>query len=354
MKQTIAALLTCTLIFSSCKKTEQPIPAQAQNAPTVGAFILSEGGFGANNTKLSFYNFASNSITGDYFAQQNPSISTGLGDTGNDMIQFGSKLYIVVNNSSKVTVLNASNGTFIKNIDFGTALPRYVTFARSKIYVTAYDNKVSVIDTSSLNIIKKINVGPNPEGLAATANYLYVANSGGFNTVPDSTVSVIDLNTETEIRKIKVGVNPNKVQVNKAGNILVSAYGNFGNIPASLSFIDASVNTASINLGPNFAYSNVRVAGDFAYLYNNYGSSNIVVYNTALNQIVRNNFITDGTTIQTTYAVNVDPVTADVYIGDARNYVSTGRVSCYTSAGVRKFEVSTAPGVNPNTIAFKY
>jgi YVTN family beta-propeller protein len=354
MKQTLVSITLITLLFSACKKTEQETPAPAQNQPTVGAFILSEGLFGQNNSKLSFYNFETNAITGDYFAQQNPNLTAGLGDTGNDMIQFGSKLYVIINNSKKVTVLNAANGSFIKNIDFGTAAPRYVAFARGKIFVTAYDDKVSVIDTLNLNIIKKITVGPNPEGIAASANYLYVANSGGFNAIPDSTVSLIDLNTETEIRKIKVGLNPNKVQINKAGNILVSAYGNFANIPASLSFIDASTNNNGINLGPNFAYSHVRVAGDLAYLYNNYGGGNILVYNTALNQVVRNNFITDGTTIETNYALNVNPVNGDVYIGDARDFVSTGRVSCYTSAGVRKFAVSTAPGLNPNTIAFKY
>jgi YVTN family beta-propeller protein len=50
-----------------------------------------------------------------------------------------------------------------------------------KLFVTAYDNTVSVIDTTTLSIVNSITVGPNPEGIATTGNYLYVANSGAFN-----------------------------------------------------------------------------------------------------------------------------------------------------------------------------
>jgi YVTN family beta-propeller protein len=343
---------------NACKKNDDAAPtALVQLTPAIGEYILSEGGFGGNNTKLSFYNNATSTVVGDFFLQQNPG-NAGLGAVGNDMIVYGSKLYIVMNVTSNVTVLNASNATFIKKIPFFNGAvekePRYAVAARGKIYVTAYDATVSVIDTSSLTIVKTIPVGPNPEGIAASDNYLYVANSGGLNLVPDSTVSLIDLNTETEIKKIKVGVNPNKVEINQAGNIFVSAYGNFGNIPPSLSVINGSTNANGINLGPNFQYSHLRIFGDIAYAYNNYGGAGTAkVFNTATNTIVRNEFITDGTVITTPYGINVDDLTGDVYIADAKNYVSAGSVTCFTSAGVKKFSFSVAPGVNPNKIVFR-
>ena len=358
MKNLMAIVLLAT-IFNACKKVETNAPtAPPQLTPAVGAYVLSEGGFGSNNTKLSFYNFANSTVTGNYFAQQNPTITAGLGDTGNDMIVYGGKLYIVMNVSGRVTVLNASNGIFIKNISFisGTfnKQPRYAVGARGKIYVTAYDNKVSVIDTTALAIVNTIDVGPNPEGIAASANYLYVANSGGFNVVPDSTLSLIDLNTETEIRKIKVGVNPNKVQINQGGNIFVSAYGDFGSKPASISVINGAVNLTSINLGPSFAYSHIRIAGDLAYIYNNYASGGTAkVFNSALNTFVRNEFITDGTVLATPYGIDVDEFNGDVYIADAKDYVTAGSVTCFTNAGVKKFSFSVAPGVNPNKIVFR-
>lgn len=353
----LSALAVLTVLINACKKNDTTPAAPVQLTPAIGEYILSEGGFNGNNTKLSFYNNATNTVVGDFFAQQNPG-TAGLGGVGNDMIVYGSKLYVIMNVSSNVTVLNVSNATLIKRIPFVNGAidkqPRYAVGSRGKVYVTSYDATVSVIDTSSLTIVKTIPVGPNPEGIAASDNYLYVANSGGLNLVPDSTVSLIDLNTETEIKKIKVGVNPNKVEINQAGNIFVSAYGNFGNIPPSVSVINGSTNANGINLGPNFQYSHIRIFGDIAYVFNNYGGAGTAkVFNTATNTIVRNEFITDGTVITTPYGINIDELNGDVYIADAKNYVSAGSVTCFSSAGVKKFSFSVAPGVSPNKIVFR-
>ena len=356
-KITISALSTL-LILSACKKIENTASIlPIEPVLPEGAYVLSEGGFGGNNTKLSFYSKGNAAITGDIFLQQNPDSTAGLGSLGNDVIIYGSKMYIIMNESSLVTVLKASNAKLLKQIIFknGTVKkqPRYAASARGKVYVTSWDNTVSVIDTTSLSIVKTISVGANPEGIAASTNFLYVANSGSFNSIPDSTVSLVDLNTETEIRKIKVGVNPNKIEINSAGNVFVSAYGNFGNIPASVSIITGS-NTSSINLGSGFIYNNIRIFGDIAYLYNNYGGTGTAkVYNTATNTVVRNEFITDGTAVQTAYGINVDEQNGDVYIADAGNFTTAGKVTCFTSAGVKKFSFSVSPGVNPNKILFK-
>jgi len=351
-----SALLVSLIVITGCKKVDVPNEIQPiVLAPAVGEYILSEGGFGGNNTKLSFYTNNTATLNGDLFLQQNPTITLGLGDVGNDAIVYGSKMYIVMNGSGRVTVLSAASAILIKNISFlnntVNKQPRYAVGARGKVYVTSYDNTVSVIDTTSLTIIKTIPVGANPEGIAASSNYLYVANSGGFNTTPDSTVSLIDLNTELEIRKIKVGVNPYKIEINTAGNIFVSAYGNYSNIPASISVINGSTNSTSTNLGSNFAYTNIRIFGDIAYLYGGTGTAK--VYNTATNTIVRNEFVTDGTAVQTPYGINIDEQNGDVYIADAGNFTTAGKVTCFTSAGVKKFSFSVSPGVNPNKILFK-
>ena len=353
-----SAFLVSLIVITGCKKVDVPNEIKPiVLAPAVGEYILSEGGFGGNNAKLSFYTNNTATLNGDFFLQQNPTITLGLGDVGNDAIIYGGKMYIVMNGSSRVTVLNASSAIFIKDISFllnnGTIKkqPRYAVGARGKVYVTSYDNTVSVIDTTSLTIIKTITVGANPEGIAASSNYLYVANSGGFNTTPDSTVSLIDLNTELEIRKIKVGVNPYKIEINTAGNVFVSAYGDYGSVAASISVINGSTNLSSINLGSNFAYTNIRIFGDIAYLYGGTGTAK--VYNTATSTVVRNEFVTDGTAVQTPYGINIDEQNGDVYIADAGNFTTAGKVTCFTSAGVKKFSFSVSPGVNPNKILFK-
>lgn len=356
MKKNLAKWLLPVLVFmQACSKDDTgPTPA---TPPAKGLYVLSEGGFGMNNTKLGFYDLSSAAFSGDYFVQQNPA-ETGLGDTGNDAVIYGGKLYIVMNKSSQVVVLNAFGGAVLKRIDFGTAPnfknPRYAASARGKIYVTAYDNTVSIIDTTTLNIAGSIAVGANPEGIAAHGNYLYVANSGAFNFPDvDSTVSVIDLNTSLEIKKIKVGLNPNKVEVASNGDIYVSAYGNFGNVPASISVINSSSNTLKTTLGATYQYSHVRIFDNIAYFYNNYGSGSTArVYNTNTNTDIRAEFVTDGTIITTPYGINIDEQNGDVYICDAKDYVTAGTVTCFDNLGKKKFSFSTAPGVSPNKVVF--
>jgi len=348
--------LPLLVLFTACDKDD--VPAGPSVAPAKGLYVLSEGNFFANNTKLAFYNLATSTVTGSYYEQQNPSQSAGLGDTGNDMVIYGSKLYIMMNVSSQVTVLNAATGVLIKKIPFkdgsgNDKLPRYAVATRGKIYVSSSDNTVSVIDTTALAITSSITVGSNPEGMSVAGNYLYVANSGGFNYPNvDSTVSVVDLSTQAEIKKIKVGRSPNRVETAANGDVFVSAYG-VQTIPASVSVINSSNNTLKTTLGTGFAYSHLKVSGNLVYMFNNYGGTGTSkLYNAATGTVVRNEFITDGTVITTPYGINVNEENGDVYITDAKDFSSAGSVTCFDKDGKKKFSFSVSPGVNPNKVLF--
>jgi YVTN family beta-propeller protein len=354
-KNVIVSALAFVAVFGACKKEDVNNPDPI--APAKGVYVLSEGGFGANNAKIAYRSAASGTVSQDYFLQQNPTETAGLGDVGNDMIVYGGKIYIVMNGSGNVTVLNAQTGTLLSKVSFrnasGNRNPRYAVGAGGKVYVTAYDATVSAIDTTTFTITKTINVGPNPEGIAAAGNFLYVANSGGFNPVPDSTVSVINMTTGTEVKKITVGVNPNRIAANTAGDLYVTAYGNFTSIPASVSVISSTTQALKTTLGTGFQYSHLVLINDVAYFFNNYGGAGTAkVFNTLTSAVVRNEFITDGTVITTPYGINVDEQNGDVYITDAKDYVSSGEVTCFGSDGKKKFSFSVAPGVNPNKVLF--
>jgi YVTN family beta-propeller protein len=352
-------IIPALVILSSCKNDDTVPAPGVELEPAQGVYVLSEGNIGGNNTRLGFYTIAANTFSGNYYMQQNPASATDLGDTGNDAIIYGGKMYIVMNGSGNVIVLNAATGTFLQSIPFvnGTnnKSPRYAIGAKGKVFVSAFDNTVSVVDTSTLAITHTIAVGANPEGIATSGNYLYVANSGSGNYPDfDSTVSVVDLNTLTEIKKIRVGINPNKVEVNSTGDVYVSAYGDYGAAPASISVISSATNTLKTTLGAGFGYSHLRISGDIAYLYNNYGGTGTCkIYNTVTNTVVRPEFITDGTVIATPYGINIDEENGDVYITDAKDYSSAGEVVCFDKTGKKKFAFSTAPGVNPNKVLFR-
>jgi YVTN family beta-propeller protein len=352
-------LLPSIVVFSACSKDDDIAPTPPQLSPATGIYVLSEGNIGSGNSKLGFYTINPVLYTSDYFLQQNPG-QTGLGDTGNDAIVYGSKMYIVMNFSSEVVVLNAATGVFVKRIPFGTGAgkqnPRYALGAKGKVYVSSTnDNKVSIIDTVSLTISGSIAVGANPEGMAVVGNNLYVANSGGYNLVPDSTVSVVDLNTNTETKKITIATkNPQRIEANSVGDLYVSGYGNFSTIPASVSVISSATNTVSSEMGAAYPYAFLRISDNIAYFYNNYGGAGTAkVYNTITKTLVRNELITDGTVIVNPYGVDVDEQNGDVYVTDAKNFSSAGSVTCFTKDGKLKFSFGTTAGVSPNKVLFK-
>lgn len=343
--------LTVVLFSVSCKKDDhEPTP---EPEVTTGLYVLSEGNFMANNTMLTYYDFGTQTATTDFYKNVNGS---SLGDTGNDMIIYGGKLYIVMNVSGYLEVADAFTGKSIKKIQLkdgssASIQPRYVVPHKSQLFVSSYDGTVTVIDTASLNIVKSIEVGKNPEEMVISGEKLYVTNSGGLSPGFDSTLSVIDLNTLTETGKIKVGINPTTITADNSGNLYVGLTGIWGESTGSVVKVNTATN--SIDKSADTAVGKLVFHDGKLFASGGYfGSANVRVLSTSDFSAASANFVTDGTEIAIPYALSIDKSNGDVYIGDAVDYVSPGKVHCFDKTGKKKFSVSVAPGVGPNSVAF--
>lgn len=323
---------------------------------TAEFYVLSEGLFNLNNSTLSRYTFHDDKTVSDYFRAIN---KRGLGDTANDMAIYGSKLYIIVNVSSQVEVIDLATGTSLKRIAMLTEngasrQPRCVTFHKNKAYVCSFDGTVARIDTTSLNIEAYTKVGRNPDGICAQNDKLYVSNSGGLdNPNYDNTLSVIDIPSFTENKKISVGNNPGKILPDQYGNIYVTVRGHSDN-PGEGKLICIDSNTDEIRDSWKENVINFAIDGDFAYLckYNHTTKeSGIKVLNLANGQIEQENFITDRTIINTPYSISVNPYSGNVYITDAYDYKVKGDILCFNPQGQLQFRLNNI-GLNPNTIVF--
>jgi hypothetical protein len=147
------------IFLSGCSKDDMA-PPPAPPKVTTGLFVLNQGLYGANNTTLTYYDFGSSTPTTDFFKQIN---AFGLGDTGSDMVIYGGKMYIVINNSGYVAVVNSVSAKFIDTIGFKNngvnRGPENVVAAEGKVFVSTTDGNVAVIDTATLSITKFIKVG---------------------------------------------------------------------------------------------------------------------------------------------------------------------------------------------------
>ncbi|MDO9153309.1 MAG: YncE family protein [Paludibacter sp.] len=328
-----------------------------ETAELTQIFVLSEGLFNMNNSTLAMYNFRTKETVSDYFLAVN---KRGLGDTANDMALYGSKLYVVVNVSSQIEILDAATGKSLKQIpmfsDAGVASqPRYIDFHAGKAYVCSFDGTVAKIDTASMKIESIITAGRNPDGICIANNKIYVSNSGGLNFPNyDNTVSVIDIPTFKEIKKIKVGINPSEIHADSEGDVYLVSRGDYGVNGYKFQRINSSTDVMEQSFD-NINALNFTIHKDTAYIYNYDFMSNsswIKVFDCKQEKIVSENFITDKTEIQTPYGIDVNPLNGDVYITDACMFTMWGNVLCFDNKGKLKFKIKEI-GLNPNKIVFR-
>src|ERR1700743_271017 len=105
------------LAIAGCRKNPSPTPENQQGiipanpaAEPKGFYLLNEGNLGSNKASLDYMDYTKGSYTLNGYNQDNPSVTKGLGDVGNDVGVYGSKVYIVVNNSNKVEVIDKTTG----------------------------------------------------------------------------------------------------------------------------------------------------------------------------------------------------------------------------------------------------
>ena len=364
-------------ILSSCREDEHIVVSDVQiirdkidpNSKIAGMYLVNEGNMGSNKCTLDFLDYTEGIYMRNIYPERNPTVVKELGDVGNDVQIYGNKLYIIVNCSNKVEVLDARTGVRIKQIEIPNC--RYICFRREHAYVSSYVAGVLIdpnaplgavfkIDTASLQVVDKVTVGYQPEEMVVLGDYLYVANSGGYR-VPyyDNTVSVVEFEGFRQEQQIVVGLNLHRIKADKYGKLWVSSRGNYndiyspyGSVPSTLFVLDKRVgyNEMIVTDTINVPCSNMAIHGDSLYLYShdydNITQQSTLTYgiiNIKTKKVVSKNFITDGTEkeIKMPYGISIHPETGDIYVTDAKNYVSTGTLSCYNKEGKRKWRVST-------------
>jgi YVTN family beta-propeller protein len=344
-KLLFATCIILTFLFS-CSKNNTPAPPPVPPKVTTGVFVLNQGTFGGNNTTLTYYDFATGTPTTDFFKNVN---GFGLGDTGSDMIIYGGKMYIVMNVSGYVAVANGVTAKFIDTISFKNAGvnrgPENIVAAGGNVFVSSTDGTVAVIDTSTLAVTKYISVGSNPAQMVVASDILYVSNTGGFSATYDSTVSVIPLNTFTETGRIVVGINPGSITTDNTGSIYIVCTGDYATVAPRL--VKVNVNASTLQ-SVDSAFGTIRFYNSNLFTTGGYlGAANVGLFNPSTLAAVRPSFITDGTIIMNPYGLDIDPATGDVYVGDAKDYTSSGDVYCFDKTGKKKLSFSVAPGISP-------
>lgn len=373
--------LLCLTVLFACREIELVVPTEYELLPGVpidpdarpaGMYLLNEANMGSNKSSIDYVNFRNAYYVRNIYAERNPEVVKELGDVGNDIQIYGNKLYAVINCSHKVEVMDVRTCKRIGQVDIPNC--RYIRFAKGKAYVSAYVGPVAIdpnaqlgavyeVDTASLAVTRKVTVGYQPDELEVLGEYLYVANSGGYRAPDyDSTVSVVEIYGMKQIQKIPVGINLHRIRKDRYGKLWVTSRGDYNTIPSRLYVLDRKDKNSKemvVKDTLDIPCSEMYIQGDSLYFYsvewNKQTERNTVTYgiiDVRTGQLVTDHFITDGTEqdIVIPYGICVHPTTGDIYVTDAKNYVSSGVLHCYDRHGKKKWSVRT--GDIPAHMAF--
>lgn len=367
MKTKIFCILGMLALLASCRHDEMVFPSESEETGggkgKGGMYVLNEGNMGSNKSTLDYYDFSTGIYHRNIYAERNPNEVMELGDVGNDIAIYGSKLYITVNCSHKVEVLEAATARKIKQIDVANC--RFLAFEGGNAYVSSYIGPVGVdpnsprggvvrIDTASLTVTGQVEVGYQPEEMAVADGFLFVANSGGYRPPEyDNTITVIDLKTFTPTYNITTEINLHRLKKDRYGNLWATSRGNNADIPSSLikisKFPDGKYAPAKKF---DIACDNFALKGD-SLLY--FGQRNgKYTYGTLdiLSGEELGSFISSTTAgkIIRPYGIAVRPETGNIFITDAKNYVSSGTLYCLSTQGEELWNAKT--GDIPTAMAF--
>jgi hypothetical protein len=381
MKLYLFIILTIVTLMSGCRTDDIIIYAEEEDIdkPTVkseviGMYVLNEGNMGSNKCTLDFLDLSDTIIhyQRNIYSERNPNEVKELGDVGNDIQIYGSRLWMVINCSNKVEVCRAKDAVKIGKVDIPNC--RYVTFDGGYAYVSSYVGPVAVgsnaprgrvykVDTLTLQKVDSVVVGYQPEEMAVVDGKLYVANSGGYIAPQyDRTISVIDLATMSEERQIDVAVNLHRLRFDRYGQLWVSSRGNSRDVPSKLYWLKTDTQGQMQVAGHiDIPVSDMCIVGDSLYFYG--ADYNALTYDVTSAQgiidVQRHALVNDVLSnapeyqkIRQLYGIIVHPRHRDFYLMDAKNYVSSGELLHFNADGTFDYKVRT--GDIPGHAAFLF
>lgn len=130
-------------------------------------------------------------------------------------------VFVTLEKDNALAVLDPMTGQLIKTIDIGQR-PRGIAISPDNKYLyiaTSDDNTVKIIDAETYKEVGQLPSGEDPETFALNpkGDRLYVSNED------DNLVTVIDIPSKKAIAQIKVGVEPEGIAVSPDNQWVVSA-----------------------------------------------------------------------------------------------------------------------------------
>ncbi|GCD79024.1 DUF5074 domain-containing protein [Schleiferia thermophila] len=354
MKKT-RLLLLAGIVAIACSKKEDDIQLP-DKLYQPGVLVVNEGPFGTGTGTLDFYDPQSKQVEHDIYQKVNNLPIGNIFQSAYFDLSYG---YLVANNSGAVRIVDANNMKLFRSLE-DMASPRYAmrTGSSTVAFSDWASGKVFFYQTQIFEKVGEVLSGSGPEKMYfhSQGNKLYVLNSGGFST--DSTVSVINASTYQLVKKIQVPYNPNSYALDKNGKLWVLCGGRkdwtnpANSTPGALVRIDLNTDEVEAVLNfdnPDQFPSNLCINKEKDVLYfvdDKYFGG---VFRMSITSAT---LPTTPVIERTAYALDIDPIRGDLYLGDAGNFNQAGKIIRYAVPTLTPVDSFTA-GVIPGNFFFR-
>ena len=355
MKKLLYSLFFAAVLMPalfSCSAFDVDIDIPEGGSSSYGAYILNSGMMDSNNSKLTYFDLLSGTLTTNVFSTQN---GRGLGDSANDMLIYGSKMYIAVTGSAIVFITDLQ-GKIIEKIELlgetSKLAPRQLVADGGKVYVSYREGYIASVDTASFSVTKA-KVGPYPEGMACVDNKIYVAITDA-NNYPSlaNTVQILDKATLQVEKELEVGYNPQTFHKVSSEWLYLVCWGDYAANPAVLQKINLQTNEV-VTIEGIAPTSMVLADQGNAYIlsseYDADWNQHIKYYKYSIDKERAEEFVSEEL-VPDGYCIAMDPLTGYILIGTS-DYISTGDVYILSPQGklLHKFDTGA---MNPYKICF--
>ncbi|MCM4171443.1 hypothetical protein DHD32_08120 [Arenibacter sp. TNZ] len=311
-----------------------------------GILVSNEGPFSNGSGTVSFISEDLSMVENGIYKKTNDE------DLGNVVQSIGftdEEAFIVANVSNKINVVNRYTFEKIASIDEGLNNPRYFIAVNGKGYVTNWgdtaddsDDFVAIINLQTYSVEGTISVVLGPEAILAKDNTVYVAHQGAWGQ--NNKVTVINTATNDVVKLITVGDVPNSMQLDGSGNLWVLASGKPSYTNDETAGVLSKINTSTNVVDANFQFDTTQHPGglnlDGSDLYYNLGDK--VYKQSPSASSLSLDVVLEGVSFYTMAVHN-----GRLYGTDAGDYASNGTLTVYdlnTKLAIETLNVGLIPG----------
>lgn len=307
--------LAISLLATACGDPPKPGPLEDLTGNS-RVIMVNEGNFQWGNASLSVYLPKDKKIINNAFESAN---GFPLGDVAQSITRYKDRLYVVINNSGKVLVLDTAE-LKVQSEWSGFDSPRYVEHINDQFALVSdlYHNGVYVVDKEKGSIVKEININGWTDKMITVGDHILVTNRDG------SALYRIRKSDQTLEDSMVLSPQPQAMVQDADGKLWVLCSGVLGTKKGMIWRIDPETGESLFNQELNVAafVNHMDIDKDGRSLF--YVEQDL--YKMSIEDTILPSEPWYDLNMTAPYAMRVDKESGDVYVADGKDFLSKCRL----------------------------